>query len=82
MGAWIETAMLNAAERMSKVAPRVGAWIETKRKPKAITTLLWVAPRVGAWIETTRQRLPVQKNIVAPRVGAWIETTEPHTTPY
>jgi len=34
-----------------KVAPRVGAWIETiEYSLKASTSI--VAPRVGAWIET------------------------------
>ena len=35
-----------------RVAPRVGAWIETKRTTP-ISTVKAVAPRVGAWIETT-----------------------------
>ena len=33
------------------VAPRVGAWIET-RFPLRNSAALYVAPRVGAWIET------------------------------
>ena len=40
-----------------KVAPRVGAWIETWEKVR----LFWeanVAPRVGAWIETSLRRMP------------------------
>ena len=36
------------------VAPRVGAWIETKGTPKSVY-IAPVAPRVGAWIETTRK---------------------------
>ena len=36
---------------MKKVAPRVGAWIETTETKTAIHTHT-VAPRVGAWIET------------------------------
>ena len=56
-----------------KVAPRVGAWIET---------MVWgycfmgwsVAPRVGAWIETLITLNTTPLNLVAPRVGAWIET--------
>ena len=35
------------------VAPRVGAWIETKTN-RILTTKARVAPRVGAWIETLR----------------------------
>ena len=58
---------------MAKVAPRVGAWIET------LFTLLTrisfiVAPRVGAWIETIIKITVTINNSVAPRVGAWIET--------
>ena len=36
-----------------KVAPRVGAWIETVVE-KSENEARGVAPRVGAWIETTR----------------------------
>ena len=36
---------------LSGVAPRAGAWIET-RVPLEVTTKLRVAPRAGAWIET------------------------------
>ena len=55
------------------VAPRVGAWIETK------TVAIFreadrVAPRVGAWIETFCSLLLDRRRTVAPRVGAWIET--------
>ena len=46
-----------------RVAPRVGAWIETLLYP-----CLWsgarVAPRVGAWIETSGQR---EKNLFLQR---------------
>jgi len=35
------------------VAPRVGAWIETKAIGRS-TTEFTVAPRVGAWIETSK----------------------------
>ncbi len=35
----------------SKVAPHVGAWIETIKKEK-LNELYVVAPHVGAWIET------------------------------
>ena len=34
-----------------RVAPRVGAWIETSTAAPAFTSCS-VAPRVGAWIET------------------------------
>ena len=42
--------LLNYTET-GNVAPRVGAWIETKPKRKAQAHCK-VAPRVGAWIET------------------------------
>ena len=48
-----ETAQMSA---LDKVAPRVGAWIETiacVNKPP----LSNVAPRVGAWIETYCDRI-------------------------
>ena len=35
------------------VAPRTGAWIETRR-PGGFGWRGWVAPRTGAWIETSR----------------------------
>ena len=56
-----------------RVAPRVGAWIETC----AICTRqrnTTVAPRVGAWIETVIGTFNAVAIFVAPRVGAWIET--------
>ena len=56
------------------VAPRVGAWIETYRKPRHTLRLLYVAPRVGAWIETFGKCKLDHLYPVAPRVGAWIET--------
>ena len=37
--------------RVVTVAPRVGAWIETRRL-LLCRTGRYVAPRVGAWIET------------------------------
>ena len=60
---------------MARVAPRVGAWIETllffnSENPHN------VAPRVGAWIETDVIEMVGRKGSVAPRVGAWIETVK------
>ncbi len=55
------------------VAPRVGAWIETRMMLH--TGKSWrVAPRVGAWIETLTLEIDEYGLKVAPRVGAWIET--------
>ena len=58
------------------VAPRVGAWIETKMYIQSLGNTK-VAPRVGAWIETSFKVYPSVLNNVAPRVGAWIETSFP-----
>jgi hypothetical protein len=51
------------------VAPRAGAWVETK---VAIHPQEIVAPRAGAWVET-RSSVSTE---VAPRAGAWVETRE------
>ena len=57
-----------------RVAPRAGAWIETRRKV-AWGVAVFVAPRAGAWIETSHEVLFVPEGFfVAPRAGAWIET--------
>ena len=50
MGAWIETGT-TTQDRMQKVAPCVGAWIETLTE-QLKEQRLQVAPCVGAWIET------------------------------
>ena len=57
-----------------QVAPRAGAWIETR------PSWVWfsaasVAPRAGAWIETVNTPNIDHRPYVAPRAGAWIETT-------
>ena len=38
-----------------KVAPRVGAWIETDCE-RLLPSSIVVAPRVGAWIETLKMK--------------------------
>ena len=58
---------------VKKVAPLVGAWIETYKSPDVLNVCN-VAPLVGAWIETSVMGLTKLKNKVAPLVGAWIET--------
>ena len=60
--------------RLHLVAPRVGAWIETKDGDYCPFDQQ-VAPRVGAWIETLAFLPNRPPNKVAPRVGAWIETS-------
>ena len=57
-----------------RVAPFVGAWIETPFFPVK-TFLPIVAPFVGAWIETSMLKMNDSDQVVAPFVGAWIETT-------
>ncbi len=47
------------ADKMAKVAPYVGAWIETRTLPSR-TPRQTVAPYVGAWIET-------KDGVVAPK---------------
>ena len=56
-----------------KVAPLVGAWIETASYI-LVLQVISVAPLVGAWIETSKARISRQTLVVAPLVGAWIET--------
>ena len=60
-------------EKQGKVAPRVGAWIETSESG-TVSVMSGVAPRVGAWIETEARLQRPEYLGVAPRVGAWIET--------
>ena len=58
---------------MSRVAPYVGAWIETESENEPNNSRK-VAPYVGAWIETFLASHCVPVRAVAPYVGAWIET--------
>ena len=60
-------------ELLKKVAPRTGAWIET-RYGSPDSRENHVAPRTGAWIETTSFLGASLAAGVAPRTGAWIET--------
>ena len=57
----------------ARVAPFVGAWIETKVDCLEQNKSL-VAPFVGAWIETVVDNDSKIDRKVAPFVGAWIET--------
>ena len=60
-------------EKQSKVAPYVGAWIETHGY-RTNYQMFKVAPYVGAWIETLGVSKHFGGMVVAPYVGAWIET--------
>jgi len=55
------------------VAPRAGAWIETRALSHR-KNYTRVAPRAGAWIETFNLDIYIMYCVVAPRAGAWIET--------
>ena len=57
-----------------KVAPLVGAWIETVINARGMN-IVKVAPLVGAWIETPYSQSKPDLKSVAPLVGAWIETS-------
>ena len=58
-----------------KVAPLVGAWIESRLGFAVGVSVGRVAPLVGAWIESIgTEKVPIEY-IVAPLVGAWIERT-------
>ena len=63
-----------------KVAPLVGAWIESVRYSNYSCSVA-VAPLVGAWIERDYEVYACKACTVAPLVGAWIERTaiEPAT---
>ena len=63
----------NEKSGADKVAPYVGAWIETTQSEK-MRYLKDVAPYVGAWIETKSIDNVSILLRVAPYVGAWIET--------
>ena len=64
-----------------KVAPYVGAWIETSNL-MILLTVHHVAPYVGAWIETDFTSWCRVHSYVAPYVGAWIETPLSHLDDY
>ena len=67
---------LDAIVRRPQVAPRAGAWIETRAGRTIETRCAEVAPRAGAWIETAElRRSHAEAGDVAPRAGAWIETS-------
>ncbi len=57
----------------AKVAPFMGAWIETTSSNSSNKSAP-VAPFMGAWIETLSSVLSSTNSIVAPFMGAWIET--------
>ena len=58
-----------------KVAPRVGAWIETAYSAQEYHSGPESHPVWVRGLKLQRQRHIILSLIVAPRVGAWIETT-------
>ena len=57
------------------VAPRAGAWIETRRLGLRIRGLLRSPPARGRGLKLTMDHIGIHDPCVAPRAGAWIETT-------
>ena len=79
MGAWIETHCVAKELAYVRVAPLVGAWIETYHQ----FSLRQMLPSHPSWVRGLKLRL---NNIfivcfVAPLVGAWIETEEESPVP-
>ena len=72
-GRGLKRADQGVAGKRGSVAPRTGAWIET-RSAMMLCLLPIVAPRTGAWIETLIGSQYLMTKKVAPRTGAWIET--------
>jgi len=73
VGAWIETTYIEEFRSKPIVAPRVGAWIETRDKPAFGKP--WESP--PAWGRGLKRNFRQGRRAlryVAPRVGAWIET--------
>ena len=57
-----------------KVAPHVGAWIETVAN-HIVTGGFWVAPHVGAWIETCLKNLKRKKVMSRPTWARGLKLT-------
>ena len=72
MGAWIEIAKRNAANKICFCRSSRGS-VDWNTHHIPIINRLFVAPLVGAWIEIKLVWDKVQSMIVAPLVGAWIE---------
>ena len=73
MGAWIETKNMCISKDITRVAPLVGAWIETYlveiKKQKIKSHPSWVRGLKRGYMIRIKTENPV-----APLVGAWIET--------
>ena len=74
MGAWIERTYLQALPVLGRVAPRVGAWIESLGYR---VTAYYATASLPVWERGLKALLVTLLKIVlkvAPRVGAWIES--------
>ena len=74
MGAWIETLVVRKTFRTLKVAPFMGAWIETKLFGSCP---IWRGESHPSWVRGLKHRcsyLLETACVVAPFMGAWIET--------
>ena len=74
MGAWIETTFDNRLRKeINKVAPLVGAWIETLKA--GAPALVWEShPSWVRGLKHSSHKGQTMEQTVAPLVGAWIET--------
>ena len=73
MGAWIETDIQRQVAHVKKVAPYVGAWIETQM----LTVIASCIRSHPTWVRGLKLLLRLHNrkpHYVAPYVGAWIET--------
>ena len=73
MGAWIETLPIPDKDGIGKVAPLVGAWIETMSE-YALSVKEWSHPSWVRGLKPDSRYYGGSLLRVAPLVGAWIET--------
>ena len=64
----------NLTSPNTKVAPRVGAWIETSNRLPSFSAIYFVAPRVGAWIETSHRYRCRYRSVSHP---VWVRGLKP-----
>ncbi len=74
MGAWIETPCRHDFVTAARVAPRVGAWIETDEFQRVSRAQQKSRPAWARGLKLTYAGQWQKLKNVAPRVGAWIET--------
>ena len=74
MGAWIETVILDNLCGLGRVAPLVGAWIETNASLNVHPMFSASRPLWARGLKPAEQVKLIHPKKVAPLVGAWIET--------